>query len=183
GTAPHAADDSRRPQPPLEHSRRRCGQRDGGGARSRARGQRLRHRRRSSGQLQRNRREPRRRGARAASVRRAGMAAAAADAVPDAHDHASPAAVEREGARRARVAPRVPDDSRRPGTDAGARRIAMAEIDLFQAQRPRLFAVAYRMLGSASDAEDVVQDAWLRYAGARPAEIKSPEAYLTTIVT
>jgi len=59
----------------------------------------------------------------------------------------------------------------------------MAEIELFQAQRPRLFAVAYRMLGSASDAEDVVQDAWLRYSGARPADLRSPEAYLTTIVT
>ena len=59
----------------------------------------------------------------------------------------------------------------------------MAEIELFQAQRPQMFAVAYRMLGSASDAEDVVQDAWLRYAGARPADLRSPEAYLTTIVT
>jgi len=59
----------------------------------------------------------------------------------------------------------------------------MAGIELFQAHRPRLFAVAYRMLGSASDAEDVVQDAWLRYSGARAADIRSPEAYLTTIVT
>jgi RNA polymerase sigma-70 factor (TIGR02957 family) len=59
----------------------------------------------------------------------------------------------------------------------------MAEIELFQAQRPRLFAVAYRMLGSASDAEDVVQDAWLRYANARHGDLRSPSAYLTTIVT
>ena len=36
----------------------------------------------------------------------------------------------------------------------------MSEVDLFQANRPRLFGVAYRMLGSASDAEDVVQNAW-----------------------
>ena len=59
----------------------------------------------------------------------------------------------------------------------------MAEVDLFQEHRRRLFAVAYRMLGSASDAEDVVQDAWLRFSAARPAELRSPQAYLTTIVT
>ena len=59
----------------------------------------------------------------------------------------------------------------------------MVEADLFQSHRRQLFAVAYRMLGSASDAEDVVQDAWLRYAAARPADLRSPQAYLTTIVT
>ena len=59
----------------------------------------------------------------------------------------------------------------------------MTEVDLFQSHRRQLFAVAYRMLGSASDAEDVVQDAWLRYATARPSELRSPQAYLTTIVT
>jgi RNA polymerase sigma-70 factor (ECF subfamily) len=59
----------------------------------------------------------------------------------------------------------------------------MTEVDLFQAHRPALFAVAYRMLGSATDAEDVVQDAWLRYAAAQPSDLRSPKAYLTTIVT
>ena len=59
----------------------------------------------------------------------------------------------------------------------------MSEADLFESHRRQLFAVAYRMLGSASDAEDVVQDAWLRYAAARPSELRSPQAYLTTIVT
>src|ERR1700716_4296860 len=59
----------------------------------------------------------------------------------------------------------------------------MTEIDLFQTHRPALFAVAYRMLGSATDAEDVLQDAWLRYAAARPSDLRSPNAYLTTIVT
>jgi RNA polymerase sigma-70 factor, ECF subfamily len=52
----------------------------------------------------------------------------------------------------------------------------MAEVDLFQAHRPRLFGVAYRMLGSASDAEDVVQDPWVGYSGARPADLRSPSA-------
>jgi RNA polymerase sigma-70 factor (ECF subfamily) len=59
----------------------------------------------------------------------------------------------------------------------------MTEIDLFQTHRPALFAVAYRMLGSATDAEDILQDAWLRFAAARPSDLRSAKAYLTTIVT
>ena len=55
--------------------------------------------------------------------------------------------------------------------------------DIFNADRPRLFSIAYRMLGSASEAEDVLQDAWLRYAGADAASIRSPQAFATTIVT
>jgi RNA polymerase sigma-70 factor (ECF subfamily) len=54
---------------------------------------------------------------------------------------------------------------------------------VFEAQRPRLFSIAYRMLGSASEAEDVVQDAWLRARSDQQADIRSPRAYLTTIVT
>jgi RNA polymerase sigma factor (sigma-70 family) len=59
----------------------------------------------------------------------------------------------------------------------------MAESDLFEAQRPLLFSIAYRMLGSASDAEDVVQDAWLRFRGVPDGEIRSPKALAATIVT
>jgi RNA polymerase sigma-70 factor (TIGR02957 family) len=55
--------------------------------------------------------------------------------------------------------------------------------EAFESQRSRLFAVAYRMLGSASEAEDVVQDAWLRYSAASRDEVRSHEAFLTTIVT
>lgn len=55
--------------------------------------------------------------------------------------------------------------------------------DVFTTDRPRLFAIAYRMLGSASDAEDVLQDGWLRYGRVDPAEIRSPRALATTIVT
>ena len=55
--------------------------------------------------------------------------------------------------------------------------------DVFAESRPSLFAIAYRMLGSVMDAEDVVQDAWLRWQEAPEAEVRSPRAYLTTIVT
>ena len=60
-----------------------------------------------------------------------------------------------------------------------------SSIDLswFEAQRPRLFALAYRMLASASEAEDVVQDAWLRLAAVRQEHIASPAALVTTVVT
>ena len=59
----------------------------------------------------------------------------------------------------------------------------MALEQTFQEQRPRLFALAYRMLGSAADADDVLQDAWLRLRAADTAGIESPGAWLTTVVT
>ena len=55
--------------------------------------------------------------------------------------------------------------------------------EVFNTDRPLLFSIAYRMLGSASDAEDVLQDAWLRYRGVEPSTIRSPKAFATTIVT
>jgi RNA polymerase sigma-70 factor (ECF subfamily) len=51
----------------------------------------------------------------------------------------------------------------------------------FEAHRDHLMAVAYRMLGSRSEAEDAVQEAWLRYAAADPAEIRDIRAWLTTV--
>lgn len=56
-------------------------------------------------------------------------------------------------------------------------------IDSFASCRPRLVAVAYGMLGSMMDAEDVVQDAWIRWRGVDHDVIRSPIAYLTTMVT
>jgi RNA polymerase sigma-70 factor (ECF subfamily) len=53
----------------------------------------------------------------------------------------------------------------------------------FEALRPLLFAIAYRMLGSAVDAEDIVQEAYLRYQAADPHSIRSTKAFLTTVVT
>ncbi len=54
---------------------------------------------------------------------------------------------------------------------------------LFAAQRPRLARLAYRMLGSLAEAEDVAQDAWLRWSAADQAAIAEPEAWLTRTVT
>ncbi len=53
----------------------------------------------------------------------------------------------------------------------------------FEAHRPLLFSIAYRMLGSVSEAEDVMQDAWLRARQDEHADVHSPRGYLTTIVT
>jgi RNA polymerase sigma-70 factor (ECF subfamily) len=53
----------------------------------------------------------------------------------------------------------------------------------FEAHRQLLFSVAYRMLGSASDAEDIVQDVWMRYAESKPADLRSLKAWLTTVAT
>lgn len=54
---------------------------------------------------------------------------------------------------------------------------------VFDALRPRLFSIAYRMLGIRADAEDVVQDAWLRWSGSNHDALQSAEAWLVTIVT
>src|ERR687895_623718 len=55
--------------------------------------------------------------------------------------------------------------------------------DPFLTHRGLLFTVAYEMLGSAADAEDVVQETWLRWADVDRAEVRDPRAYLVRIVT
>jgi RNA polymerase sigma-70 factor (ECF subfamily) len=59
----------------------------------------------------------------------------------------------------------------------------MQESGEFEQHRSRLFGIAYRMLGSRSDAEDVLQDAYLRWHRGASAELRSPEAWLVTAVT
>jgi RNA polymerase sigma-70 factor (ECF subfamily) len=55
--------------------------------------------------------------------------------------------------------------------------------DPFTAHRSLLFTVAYEMLGSAADADDVVQETWLRWAEVAQAAVHDPRAYLVRIVT
>jgi RNA polymerase sigma-70 factor (ECF subfamily) len=54
---------------------------------------------------------------------------------------------------------------------------------LFQQHRPRLFGLAYRMLGVPADAEDVLHDAWLRWQAQDAAALDDPEAWLVTVTT
>ncbi len=54
---------------------------------------------------------------------------------------------------------------------------------VFHRERPHLLAVAFRILGSVADAEDTVQDAWIRYARADLDEVHNVAAWLTTVVT
>ena len=55
--------------------------------------------------------------------------------------------------------------------------------DPFVAHRSLLFTVAYEMLGSAADAEDVVQESWLRWADVDQSQVRDPRAYLVRVVT
>jgi RNA polymerase sigma-70 factor, ECF subfamily len=55
-------------------------------------------------------------------------------------------------------------------------------VGVFEQQRKYLFSIAYRMLGTVSDAEDVLQEAFLRWDGAQVAEVQSARAFLATVV-
>lgn len=61
-----------------------------------------------------------------------------------------------------------------------AQTTALAE---FEKVRPRLFGIAYRMMGTATEAEDILQDAWLRWQGTDRGVVRNPEAFLSTTVT
>src|SRR5690606_23416312 len=53
----------------------------------------------------------------------------------------------------------------------------------FQELRPRLFGIAYRVIGTVADAEDVVQDVWLKWHAYDRAQVEHPEAFLVTTTT
>jgi len=76
-----------------------------------------------------------------------------------------------------RARPRLPPDDIAPARMTGTPATA------FEANRSYLTRLAYRMLGSLSDAEDVVQDAWLRWHGSAPEAIANPRAWLGRVVT
>ncbi|MFC9892658.1 sigma-70 family RNA polymerase sigma factor [Nocardia sp. NPDC127579] len=61
--------------------------------------------------------------------------------------------------------------------------VAALLADLFESHRTHLLSVAYRLTGSVSDAEDAVQESWLRLAGVHQSEIEELRAWLTTVVT
>ncbi len=58
----------------------------------------------------------------------------------------------------------------------------LSDADVFEANRDLMFAVAYRMLGTITDAEDAVQDAWLRWSAAHREHVADQRAYLARIV-
>jgi len=60
---------------------------------------------------------------------------------------------------------------------------ASTRVDEFEELRPHLLAVAYRLTGTVADAEDIVQDAWLRWDRAQSDSITDLRAWLTTVVS
>lgn len=59
----------------------------------------------------------------------------------------------------------------------------MADVDVFTEHRALLFTIAYEMLSSSADAEDVLQDAYLRWAEVDPNVVRNPRSYLVRVVT
>lgn len=74
---------------------------------------------------------------------------------------------------------RLAEDPDAAGDAAGA----SPALDAFQRERGRLFGIAYRMLGSVREAEDVLQDAYVRWHGVDHAAVDHPAAYLSRMVT
>lgn len=58
-----------------------------------------------------------------------------------------------------------------------------AAVGAFNESRPRLFGIAYRMLGSVAEAEDIVQEAWVRWQRTDRSVVRNPAGFLTTVTT
>src|ERR1043166_6999889 len=92
-----------------------------------------------------------------------------------------PDAPRREGAGPAREGK---DHCQSGGQAISMKRSAAADLEVFESHRPLLVAHAYRMLADLGRAEDMVQEAWLRWDGRREdVEVEVPRAYLLTLVT
>jgi RNA polymerase sigma-70 factor (ECF subfamily) len=61
--------------------------------------------------------------------------------------------------------------------------VSEADAASFQSVRPRLFGIAYRVLGSPNEADDVVQDAWIRWQDTDRSKVRDPTAFLATATT
>ena len=73
------------------------------------------------------------------------------------------------------------------GDDTGLEKDVTMDADdwlmgQFEQHRPRLARLCYRMLGSAAEADDALQDAWIRISGAEPGQVRNPGGWLTTVV-
>ncbi len=81
------------------------------------------------------------------------------------------------------VRPELPTGHALPVDGAPATRGADDGLSAFLLVRPRLFGIAYRMLGSAAEAEDLVQDVWVRWQTADRSVVQNPQAFLVTTTT
>src|SRR5690554_4297823 len=92
------------------------------------------------------------------------------------HDDRRPGGLQHEGQARTRMDPPAPVVA--PGVRGGA---VMTRIQEFEELRPLLFAIAYRILGSVGEAEDAVQEAWLRFDSSATTPT-STKAFLSAVV-
>lgn len=79
--------------------------------------------------------------------------------------------------------PAVEPETRPSGTCTGHPLSEHERLEIFSTLRQRLLGIAYRMLGSASDAEDMLQETFIRWQQSLEVRVESPEAFLVTIIT